>query len=112
VQELPDAPADGQPTIDSMSGLLLVLFSMPGGYLLLAIFVFLTARRQPWTFSPVDVLLWACALAIPFAQHRVALRHAARGEARLPWSLGKRVFVHALATAVLWAIAQSVQILG
>lgn len=105
----PDAgSSENDPALQPLSSLFLILFAKVIGYCALFLLAFIIARRAAWSFSVADVLFWACAIAIPFARRRAALRYAA------VWSGPRPALLRSLATHVgvavlIWTLAQSVR---
>ena len=58
----PSDPRDQRtPRIDSLGGLLLIVFARMAGYAALLILALIIARRAGWSFSVADILFWLCA---------------------------------------------------
>lgn len=108
----PDANRQTEPTIDSVSGLLLIMFAKALGYVVLLGLLFIIARQQAWQLTPADLLFWSCAIGIPLARQHVSSRYDVPVAGRAPVSIVHRIGTHLLPAAVLWAGAQSVQILA
>ncbi len=106
----PNPDHQSEPPIDSLSGLLLIMFGKALGYVLLLVFALVIVRRPPWQFSLADVLFWSCAAAIPLARHYVSRRYDAQVLGRAPIPLVQRIGTHLGAAAVLWILGQSVHI--
>ena len=99
----PSDPRDQRtPRIDSLGGLLLIVFARMAGYAALLILALIIARRAGWSFSVADILFWLCAVAIPVAQRRADSAGGASPPAMMP-----RMLVHLGVAALLWAGAHS-----
>jgi len=108
----PQRPAAGSPEHDPvlqpLSGLFLILFAKVIGYCALFLLAFIIARRAAWSFSVADVLFWACAIAIPLARRRAAIRYGALWNGPAPARL-RSPATHVGVAVLIWTLAQSVR---
>ena len=108
----PRRPAAGSsetdPVLQPLSSLFLVMFARAIGYVALFLLTFIIARRAAWSFSVADGLFWACAIAIPIARRRAAIRYRTAWNGPAP-ALLRSLATHAGVAVLIWTLAQSVQ---